>query len=57
MTRYTKKIPEYVYFVIQNDEWVMGPYVNPKPYEKNIKFKLTEVIEESKNEDGQDDNK
>ena len=40
--RYTKGVPEYVYFVGE-DGWVQGPYVNPKKGYKNRKFKITEV--------------
>lgn len=41
-SRYTKKIPEFVYFVGEG-EWVEGPYVNPKSGRGNRKFKLEEV--------------
>jgi hypothetical protein len=41
-SRYTKGIPDYVYFVGDNDsEWVQGPFVKPRPGCR--KFKLTEV--------------
>ena len=39
-SRYTKGIPEYVYFV-GDGEWVQGPFVNPRPNCR--KFKLVEV--------------
>jgi hypothetical protein len=46
--RFTKKIPEFVYFV-GDDGWIQGPYVAPKKGYKNRKFKLTEIkIEEEK---------
>ena len=38
--RYTKGIPEYVYFVGEG-EWVQGPFVNPRPNCR--KFKLVEI--------------
>jgi hypothetical protein len=41
-SRYTKKIPEYVYFVGEG-EWIQGPFVNPKPGRVNRKFLVTEV--------------
>ena len=44
-SRYTKNIPEYVYFV-GSGEWIQGPYVKPQKGRENIKFKITEVIEE-----------
>lgn len=41
--RYTKSIPEFVYFVGEG-EWLQGPYVAPKKGNcVNRKFKLTEV--------------
>lgn len=46
-SRYTKKIPEFVYFVGEG-EWIQGPFVNPKRGRPNRKFKLTEIIEEEK---------
>lgn len=40
--RYTKGLPDYVYFVGDKDsEWVQGPFVKPRPGCR--KFKLTEV--------------
>jgi hypothetical protein len=41
--RYTKKTPEFVYFIGDDGDWIMGPYVNPKSGYENRKFKLTEV--------------
>lgn len=41
-SRYTKKIPPYVYFV-GDGEWIQGPYVNPQKGRVNRKFLLTEV--------------
>lgn len=41
-SRYTKKIPMYVYFV-GDGEWIQGPYVNPQKGRVNRKFLLTEV--------------
>jgi len=46
-SRYTKSIPEFVYFVGEG-EWIQGPYVKPQRGSVNRKFKLTEVIEEPK---------
>ena len=45
--RYTKKIPEFVYFV-GTGEWIQGSFVNPKKGFVNRKFSLTEIIEEPK---------
>jgi hypothetical protein len=39
-SRYTKGIPEFVYFV-GDGEWVQGPFVNPRPNCR--RFKLVEV--------------
>jgi len=48
-SRYTKKIPEYVYFV-GTSGWIEGPFVNPKKGYTNRKFLLTEVpMDEPKN--------
>ena len=41
-SRYTKKIPEHIYFV-GTGEWIEGPFVNPKKGYTNRKFALTEV--------------
>jgi len=43
--RYTKGIPEFVYFVGGHDksEWAMGPFVRPRSGNVNRKFKLVEV--------------
>jgi len=41
--RYTKKTPEFVYFIGDDGDWIQGPYVNPKSGYENRKFKLTEV--------------
>jgi hypothetical protein len=41
--RFTKKTPEYVYFIGEDGGWIQGPYVNPKKGRKNRKFLLTEV--------------
>ena len=38
--RFTKGIPEYVYFVGEG-EWVQGPFVHPRPNCR--KFKLVEI--------------
>ena len=42
--RYAKGLPEFIYFVGEN-EWIQGPYVNPKrgSGHKQRKFKLVEV--------------
>jgi hypothetical protein len=42
--RYTKKTPEFVYFIGYDGDWIQSPYVNPKPGYDNRKFKLTEVL-------------
>lgn len=41
-SRYTKKIPQYVYFVGEG-EWIQGPFVRPKQGFANRKFLVTEV--------------
>lgn len=41
--RYTKKTPEFVYFIGEDGGWIQGPYMNPKSGHKNRKFKLTEI--------------
>lgn len=44
--RYTKSIPEHVYFIGEG-EWVQGPYVNRPRHQGNVrKFALTEVENE-----------
>lgn len=44
-SRYTKKVPEFVYFVGQS-EWIMGPYVNKPRHRNDVrKFRLEEVKE------------
>ena len=45
--RYTKKIPEFVYFIGEDShEWKEGPFVNPpRGNRKYRKFKLIEVKE------------
>lgn len=45
-SRYTKSIPEYVYFVGEG-EWIQGPYVKPQKGRVNRKFKITEIIEKT----------
>ena len=48
-SRYTKKIPEFIYFIGEG-EWIQGPYINPKRGYENRKFKITEVpMDEPKN--------
>jgi hypothetical protein len=42
--RFTKKTPEFVYFIGEDGGWIQGPYVNPKKGYKNRKFKLTEIL-------------
>ena len=42
--RYTKSIPEFVYFIGKSG-WIEGPFVHPKSGKANRKFKLTEIIE------------
>lgn len=48
-TKWTKKIPEYVYFWGESESGVFGPYVNPQKYRDNIKYSLvkTEYEEDS----------
>ena len=43
--RFTKKIPEFIYFVGEDGNWIQGPYVNrPKNNNAQIrKFKLIEI--------------
>lgn len=41
-SRYTKRIPEFVYLVEQG-EWTAGPFVKPQKGTTNRKFKLVEV--------------
>ena len=41
-SRYTKEIPQYVYFWGEG-EWIQGPYVKPQRGRTNKKFLLTEV--------------
>lgn len=41
-SRFTKKIPPYIYFLGEG-EWIQGPYVNPQKGRVNRKFLLTEV--------------
>jgi hypothetical protein len=41
-SRFTKNIPEYIYFVGEG-EWVSGPYVRPQRGLKNRKFRIEEV--------------
>lgn len=60
MTKFTKKIPEFVW-MINNSEWKQGPYVNdPQKRSKNLgnvrKFKLIEVNENVEVFDGKLDN-
>lgn len=42
-TRYTKGVPEFVYFVVQSDGWTAGPFVRPQADRENRKFKFVEV--------------
>lgn len=41
-SRFTKKLPEHVYFW-GTGEWIQGPYVRPQSGRDNRKFLLTEV--------------
>lgn len=41
--RFAKGLPEYVYFIGDDNDWVSGPYVNPKRGYTCRKFKLVEV--------------
>lgn len=45
-SRYTKGLPEFVYFIEGSDGWFQGPFVNPKKGYNNKKFKLTEIKED-----------
>lgn len=48
--RFTKSIPEYIYFIGEDGNWVYGPYVKPKEGRVNRKFKIIEVpMDEPKN--------
>lgn len=48
-SRYTKSIPEFIYFGEEYNGWIAGPLIHPKKGAKNRKFKLVEVkIKESK---------
>jgi hypothetical protein len=50
-SRYTKKIPEYIYFIGEDGNWIQGPYVNkPKNRRDYRKFKLTEIKDGNKEE-------
>lgn len=49
--RYTKKLPEYIYFVGEG-EWIQGPYVRPQRYQDNRKFKITEIKDDTKEKKG-----
>ena len=47
--RYTKNIPEFIYFIGEDGDWIQGPYVNKPSYKGNSrKFKLIEVTEKEK---------
>ena len=46
-SRYTKSIPEFIYFV-GDGEWIQGPYVKPQKGYDNRKFKIQEIKEEKK---------
>ena len=48
--RFTKEIPEFVYFVGQDGNWVQGPYVTKKTGPDARKFKLVEIKDEPKPE-------
>jgi hypothetical protein len=55
--RFTKKTPDFVYFIGEDGGWIQGPYVNPQRGKKNRKFKLTEIlIDETKNNKNGDNN-
>ena len=41
--RFTKKLPEFIYFVEHASNFA-GPYVHPQKGHTNRKFKLTEVL-------------
>lgn len=55
-SRYTKSIPEFVYFVGEG-EWIQGPYVTKQSNKNKTvrKFKLVEVIIEKRK--GKEDEK
>jgi hypothetical protein len=53
--RYTKKIPEKIYFIGEDDRWIQGPYVNvprgSREGDENLRtFELKEKFTESKRE-------
>jgi len=43
--RFTKQIPEFIYFVGEDGNWISGPYVRPQAGRNNRKFKIIEVTE------------
>lgn len=44
--RYVKQIPEYIYFVGDNNQsFIDGPFIHPVKDRKNRKFKIIEVFE------------
>lgn len=45
--RWTKKVPEFIYFVGEDGNWIQGPYVHPHG-NRDRKFKLVEVKEKPK---------
>ncbi len=47
--RYTKKIPEKIYFSGEDGNWIQGPYVN-KPKGEDPHLRVFKLIEESKKE-------
>lgn len=49
MSKFFKKIPEFVW-IIDSGEWKQGPYVNPPKRKINLrKFKLVEILPEKNN--------
>ena len=50
--RWTKKVPEKIYFIGNGEGWVQGPYVNiPRGYKKGDKnLKSFELKEDDKEE-------
>ncbi len=46
-SKYCKGIPEFVY-LIEEGEWMAGPFVREQKGRNNRKFKLVEVFEEPK---------
>jgi hypothetical protein len=46
--RYTKRIPEKIFFRELDNGWIQGPYVNKPKYLKNEDLKVFNLIEDGK---------